>query len=118
MFDGRKIRKIRMERKMIRKELAIRAEVPLRTLEDWESGRREPKNIIALNNISLVLGCYIDDFCQDGKKLYVSSVTNSYQKLVYDAVLQYSKELEGIEKKKTLCLCNRLRSSFLDENIN
>ena len=41
-----KIRKIREQTGLSRKDLSIHIGIPLRTIEDWESGRRRPPEYI------------------------------------------------------------------------
>lgn len=44
-ISGEKIKNIRISKNMSRAELSRQSGVPIRTLEDWEAGRRNPTNI-------------------------------------------------------------------------
>lgn len=44
-ISGEKIKNIRLCKKMSRAELSRKSGVPIRTLEDWEAGRRKPTNV-------------------------------------------------------------------------
>jgi len=70
MFDGNKIKILREQCHITRKDLSILSDVPLRTLEDWESSKCEPHDINALHSISNILGCCINDFCEEGCFLF------------------------------------------------
>lgn len=65
VFDGKKIKKIRLEKEMSRIDLARAAGVHIRTLEDWERNKRGIADIENLNNIAKVLRCSLQDFCVD-----------------------------------------------------
>lgn len=44
-----------------RSELARRADVPLRTLEDWEYEKTIPTNVYHLAKVAKALNCLIED---------------------------------------------------------
>ena len=46
MESAEKIRKIREQTGLSRKDLSIHVGIPLRTIEDWEAGRRRPPEYI------------------------------------------------------------------------
>ena len=46
MEAAEKIRKIREHTGLSRKDFSIRIGIPLRTIEDWEAGRRKPPEYI------------------------------------------------------------------------
>lgn len=46
MEAAEKIRKIREQTGLTRKDFSIRIGIPLRTIEDWEAGRRRPPEYI------------------------------------------------------------------------
>ncbi|MDY5987712.1 helix-turn-helix domain-containing protein [Sporofaciens sp. SGI.106] len=46
MESADKIRRIRKQTGMTRKDFSIHIGIPLRTLEDWEAGRRRPPEYI------------------------------------------------------------------------
>lgn len=64
-FDPKKIKKYRNEKGLTQKQLANIAEIPLRTLEDWERGKHIIQSLDAVNRIAISLGVYIDDLCYD-----------------------------------------------------
>lgn len=88
VFDGKKIKKIRLDRKMSRIDLARAAGIHIRTLEDWESNRRGITDIEHLNNIAKVLRCSLQDFCVDNFTLRIQK---------RDYIYLTSKELEYLE---------------------
>ena len=46
MESADKIRGLREQREMTRKDFSIHIGIPLRTIEDWEAGRRRPPEYI------------------------------------------------------------------------
>ena len=46
MESADKIRKLREQTGMTRKDFSIHIGIPLRTIEDWEAGRRRPPEYI------------------------------------------------------------------------
>ena len=46
---------------MTRAELARESGVPLRTLEEWEAGRRLPRDVYQLAKVARALKCLIED---------------------------------------------------------
>ena len=46
MESAEKIRKIREQTGLSRKDFSIHVGIPLRTIEDWEAGRRRPPEYI------------------------------------------------------------------------
>ena len=55
------IKALRQNLKMSRVELSGQSGVPSRTIDDWENGRRKPRDVYQLKKVSDVLGCYIED---------------------------------------------------------
>ena len=55
------IKKIRKERNISRIELSKHSRVPLRTIEDWENGRRKPRDVYQLKKVADALGCSIEE---------------------------------------------------------
>ncbi len=64
-ISGKKIKDIRTSKKMSRAELSRCAEVPVRTLEDWESGKRNPTDIDKIIMVAQALGIDICDLYSD-----------------------------------------------------
>lgn len=56
-----KIEERRKATGMSRSELARQSGVPLRTLEEWESGRRIPRDVYQLAKVAKALNCLIED---------------------------------------------------------
>lgn len=56
-----KIAERRTAAEMSRSELSRRSGVPLRTLEEWEAGRRVPRDVYQLAKVAKALGCLIED---------------------------------------------------------
>lgn len=65
VVSGEKIKQARAVQGMSRAELSRRSGVPVRTLEDWESGRRNPTSIDALVPVARALGTGIDMLYSD-----------------------------------------------------
>lgn len=71
LFDGGKIKEIRIRQHISRYDLSKKSQVPYSTLRAWEDNLAEPRTMIPLERIAIILNCYIDDFCAEGKKLSV-----------------------------------------------
>ena len=56
-----KIEERRKAASMSRSELSRQSEVPLRTLEEWEAGRRIPRDVYQLAKVAKALNCLIED---------------------------------------------------------
>jgi DNA-binding Xre family transcriptional regulator len=67
MFDIDKMHAIRTEKRISRTKLSNLSGVPKETIESWEMHYANPVRINDLNNIAIVLDCYLDDFLEDGK---------------------------------------------------
>jgi DNA-binding transcriptional regulator YiaG len=55
------IAELREKSGLSRAELSRRSGVPLRTLEDWDSGRNIPRDVYQLYKVAKVLNCRIED---------------------------------------------------------
>ena len=55
------IKQLRQNLDMSRAELSKQSGVPDRTVDDWENGRRKPRDVYQLKKIADALGCYIED---------------------------------------------------------
>lgn len=55
------IKQLRQNLNMSRAELSKQSGVPARTIDDWENGRRKPRDVYQLKKIADVLGYYIED---------------------------------------------------------
>lgn len=110
MFAGIKIKNLREQCHITRKELSILSDVPLRTLEDWESSKCEPHDINALHTIANILGCSLNDFCEEGSFLFTGENTltiNQVNQLVVTLNKQFNM-LESSQKEIALNLLNKL----------
>ena len=56
-----RIKEIRQEQNLTRKALSDVSNVPLRTLEEWESGRRIPRDVYQIKKVAVALKCRIED---------------------------------------------------------
>ena len=56
-----KIEERRKAAGMSRSELSRQSDVPLRTLEEWEAGRRVPRDVYQLAKVAKSLNCLIED---------------------------------------------------------
>lgn len=59
------IKQLRQNLSMSRAELSKQSGVPARTIDDWENGRRKPRDVYQLKKIADVLGCYIEDLIEE-----------------------------------------------------
>ena len=59
------IKQLRQNLSMSRAELSRQSGVPARTVDDWENGRRKPRDVYQLKKIADVLGCYIEDLIEE-----------------------------------------------------
>lgn len=59
------IKQLRQNLSMSRAELSKQSGVPARTVDDWENGRRKPRDVYQLKKIADVLGCYIEDLIEE-----------------------------------------------------
>ncbi|MEX3624980.1 helix-turn-helix transcriptional regulator [Viridibacillus arvi] len=55
------IKKLRIEIGLKRVELSELSKVPTRTIDDWENGRRKPRDVYQLYRIAKVLDASIED---------------------------------------------------------
>lgn len=56
-----RIKERRQELNLTRKALSDISTVPLRTLEEWESGRRIPRDIYQIKKVANALKCTMED---------------------------------------------------------
>lgn len=70
-ISGKKIKDMRTLKKMSRAELSRRTGVSIRTLEDWESGRRNPTNIDIVVTVAQALEV---DICKLYSDEYLSNL--------------------------------------------
>lgn len=64
-ISGKKIKDARLAKNMSRAELSRRSGVPVRTLEDWESGRRNPMDVDVVISVSKALDVDLGELYSD-----------------------------------------------------
>ena len=72
-ISGGKIKQIRMEQGLSRAALARISGISIRTLEDWEAGKRNPRNFDLIDTVANALKCSPTDFYDDE---YLSSLNH------------------------------------------
>lgn len=71
-IDGNKIRKIRMDRGLSRKQLAEQAGLNVCTIEYWESkARMTACNLEKILRVIEVMDCSLQDIVEDGQELRI-----------------------------------------------
>lgn len=55
------IKELRTKKNMNRKQLSDLSGVPSRTIDDWENGRRTPRDVYQLKKVADALGVKIED---------------------------------------------------------
>lgn len=55
------IKALRQNKNMTRKALSDKSGVPARTIDDWENGRRIPRDVYQIKKIANTLGVKIED---------------------------------------------------------
>lgn len=70
-ISGEKIKQIRMKQGLSRAALARTSGISIRTLEDWEAGKRNPRNFDLIDTVANALKCSPADFYDDE---YLSSL--------------------------------------------
>lgn len=64
-ISGEKIKKIRIEKGLSRADLSRASGISIRTLEDWEAGKRNPRNFDLIDTVANTLECSPSDFYDD-----------------------------------------------------
>lgn len=55
------IKQLRLSAGLTQEKLATDAGISKRAIEEWEGGRRVPRDVYALHKVAVVLGCSIED---------------------------------------------------------
>jgi transcriptional regulator with XRE-family HTH domain len=55
------IKKIRIERGYSTKDVSVGSGIPYRTLQDWEAGKRKPRDVYQIQKLADYYGCQIED---------------------------------------------------------
>lgn len=95
-ISGEKIKQIRTEKGLSRAALSRISGISIRTLEDWEAGKRNPRNFDLIDAVANALKCLPSDFYDDEylSVLNQQALDNSMQ---YDN-LEEAELIETIEK--------------------
>lgn len=64
-ISGEKIKQIRTEKGLSRATLSRMSGISIRTLEDWEAGKRNPRNFDLIDAVANTLKCPPSDFYDD-----------------------------------------------------
>lgn len=68
MADKTKLQRMREAQGYSRAAFARATGIPLRTLENWDSRIRIPRDVYQLLKAARVLGCHIEDIIDDNNK--------------------------------------------------
>lgn len=95
-ISGEKIKQIRTEKGLSRAALSRISGISIRTLEDWEAGKRNPRNFDLIDAVANALKCSPSDFYDDE---YLSALNQQAldNSLKYD-VLEEAELIEAVER--------------------
>lgn len=95
-ISGEKIKQIRTEKGLSRAALSRISGISIRTLEDWEAGKRNPRNFDLIDAVANALKCSPSDFYDDEylSPLNQQALDNS---LKYDD-LEEAELIEAVER--------------------
>lgn len=95
-ISGEKIKQIRTEKGLSRAALSRMSGISIRTLEDWEAGKRNPRNFDLIDAVANALKCSTSDFYDDEylSALNQQALDNSMQ---YDD-LEEAELIEAVER--------------------
>lgn len=63
-FSIKPIKRERLKKGLTQAQLAEAAGSSIRTIQDWESGRRIPRDVYVLRDVARALGCRIEDLIE------------------------------------------------------
>lgn len=66
------IEKFRIKAGWSRTEMAKKSGVPVRTIDDWENGRRKPRDVYQLKKVADVLQVKIEDLIEQNSDIQMS----------------------------------------------
>lgn len=94
-ISGEKIKQIRTEKGLSRAALSRISGISIRTLEDWEAGKRNPRNFDLIDAVANALKCSPSDFYDDE---YLSTLNQQAldNSLKYDD-LEEAELIEAVE---------------------
>ena len=95
-ISGEKIKQIRTEKGLSRAALSRISSISIRTLEDWEAGKRNPRNFDLIDAVANALKCSPSDFYDDE---YLSALNQQAldNSLKYDD-LEEAELIEAVER--------------------
>lgn len=95
-ISGEKIKQIRTEKGLSRAALSRISGISIRTLEDWEAGKRNPRNFDLIDAVANALKCSPSDFYDDE---YLSALNQQAldNSLKYDD-LEEAELIEAVER--------------------
>lgn len=95
-ISGEKIKQIRTEKGLSRAALSRISGISIRTLEDWEAGKRNPRNFDLIDAVANALKCSTSDFYDDE---YLSALNQQAldNSLKYDD-LEEAELIEAVER--------------------
>lgn len=105
-IDGRKIRIIREKKGISRTALSAQSNVPVRTLQDWETGRRNPRNFDIVESVLRALNIRASDIYSD-----------EYLSFLNKAALVNSDEIQN-ETPEGIALIQKIEDIFQQQDIN
>lgn len=95
-ISGEKIKQIRTEKGLSRAALSRISGISIRTLEDWEAGKRNPRNFDLIDAVANALKCSPSDFYDD-EYLSVLNQQALDNSLKYDD-LEEAELIEAVER--------------------
>lgn len=95
-ISGEKIKQIRTEKGLSRAVLSRISGISIRTLEDWEAGKRNPRNFDLIDAVANALKCSPSDFYDD-EYLSVLNQQALDNSLKYDD-LEEAELIEAVER--------------------
>lgn len=95
-ISGEKIKQLRTEKGLSRAALSRISGISIRTLEDWEAGKRNPRNFDLIDAVANALKCSPSDFYDDE---YLSALNQQAldNSLKYDD-LEEAELIEAVER--------------------
>lgn len=95
-ISGEKIKQIRTEKGLSRAALSRISGISIRTLEDWEAGKRNPRNFDLIDAVANALKCAPSDFYDDE---YLSALNQQAldSSMKYDD-LEEAELIEAVER--------------------
>ena len=61
-----RIKDKRIQAGLSQNQLAEKSGVSVRTLQDWEAGRRVPRDVYIIHKLAIALECAIEDLIESG----------------------------------------------------